>query len=152
MPDMQGTVPEYETGVITRLQDGNAIVELNLQPACENCGARVVCVPDTAGKRALKVSNPLHAQVGSRVVIAESSDFLLKVSAIQYGIPFIGFLAGIFLFYFLKVTVPGVADELIYFCGGLAGLGLSALISRRIAQSLAESGRSFFTITKVIEK
>ena len=89
---------EIETGIVTDLQNGCALVELNLQAACENCGAKVLCVPDENGKRSLKVSNPVNAQIGERVAISESGDFLLKVSAIQYGIPFIGFLLGIFIF------------------------------------------------------
>jgi positive regulator of sigma E activity len=142
---------EIETGIVTDLQDGNAIVQLNLQAACESCGAKVLCVPDQNGKRLLRVSNSLNAQIGERVAISESGDFLLKVSAIQYGIPFIGFLLGIFLFYFLNLNIANIPAELIYFIGGLIGLGLSALISRKAAQNMAESNRSFFAITKIIQ-
>ncbi len=151
MPNQESGAQDFETGIITQVQNGNAIVELNIQPACENCGARVLCVPDKDGKRALKVSNPLNAGVGNRVAISESSDFLLKVSAVQYGIPFIGFLLGIIVLYIIDFTIAGIHQELLFFAGGLAGLGISALISRNISKNMAESNRSFFTITKVIE-
>ena len=72
-------------------------------------------------------------------------------SAIQYGIPFIGFLLGIFIFYFLNLNIAGIPSELIYFIGGMIGLGLSAMISRKAAQNMAESNRSFFAITKIIQ-
>ena len=150
MHNTESESPNIETGVVTNLQNGNAIVELNLQPACESCGAKVLCVPDVNGKRALRVSNPLHAQIGNRVAIGESSDFLLKIAAVQYGIPFVGFMLGIFFFYFLNFTINGIAKELIYFTGGLIGLGISAFISRNISQQLAESKKSLFTIIKIM--
>ena len=150
MHSRTGSAQEIETGIVKELQNGNAVVELNLQAACENCGAKVLCVPDENGKRALKVSNPLNAQIGERVAISESGDFLLKVSGIQYGIPFIGFLLGIFLFYFLNLNIAGIPNELIYFIGGMIGLGLSAMISRKAAQNMAGSNQSFFAITKII--
>ena len=151
MHNQNDLAQEIETGIVTDLQNGNAFVELNLQAACENCGAKVLCVPDQNGKRSLKVSNSLHAQIGERVAISESGDFLLKVSAIQYGIPFIGFLLGIFIFYFINLNIAGIPSELIYFIGGMIGLGLSAMISRRAAQNMAESNRSFFAITKIVQ-
>ena len=150
MREVKTDSAEFETGVVTGVNDGFATVELNLQPACENCGAKVVCVPDQNGKRSLKVANPLHANVGSRVAISESSDFLLKVSMAQYGIPFTGFILGILILYLLNISIAGIAPELILFAGGLAGLGLSALISRLLTQRLAEGNRSFFTVTKIL--
>ena len=148
---MKTDAQEFETGIVRELENGQATVELNLQPACETCGAKVVCVPDQQGKRLLKVSNPLHAQVGNRVAISESSDFLLKISMVQYGIPFIGFIAGILICYGLNLNVAGIPQELIQFTGGLLGLGLSALLSRSLSQRLAEGNKAFFTVTKILK-
>jgi positive regulator of sigma E activity len=141
---------EFETGIVTGVQGEEALVQLNLQEACETCGARVLCVPDSAGKRVLRAANPLHAKVGMRVAVSEQSGFLLKLSMLQYGIPFIGFIAGIFLLYFMPVTVASLPPELILFGGGLAGLFLGALISRQLADKIAGSGSSFFEIARIL--
>ena len=152
MHNSDDNIRDIETGIVTGLRDGQAIIELQLQPACENCGAKVLCVPDENGRRALKVSNPVNAQIGQHVAIGESSDFLLKIAGVQYGIPFLGFLLGIILLYTANISINGIADELIYFMGGLAGLGTSALLSRRLAHVMADSKQSFFTITRIVAR
>ncbi len=150
MPEIYRDQEEFETGVVTGVQGDEAIVTLNLQQACASCGARILCVPDNTGKRILRVANPLHANVGSRVAIAEQSGFLLKLSALQYGIPFIGFLTGIFLLYFTQVSVASIPPELIMFFGGLIGLFCGAVISRQLADKIAGSGETFFEIARIL--
>jgi len=149
---MERRSEEFETGIVTGISGEIAEVQLNLQPACETCGAKVLCVPDASGKRRLHVNNPLHARVGSKVAIEETGDFLLKLSAIQYGIPFIGFILGILICYSLDVRLAGIAQELLFFLGGLTGLGAAALIARRLAERLADGNKSFFTITRILIK
>ena len=146
---MDSRSTDTEKGIVTSVQDNNAIVELSIQDACASCGARMVCIPDNTGKRRLKADNPLNAQVGNRVSITEKSNFLLKISFLQYGIPFIGFITAIFSLYSLEISVILIPVELVYFCGGLMGLVLGALISRYIIGRIAEKGGSFFIISKI---
>jgi positive regulator of sigma E activity len=120
---------EMETGFVTSIQDSDAIVELSIQESCESCGARLVCVPDQSGKRRLRAANPIGAKVGSQVNITEKSNFLLKVSFLQYGIPFLGFLLGIFL---------------------ITGMMIAALISRYFVEKLAKGNSTFFEISKIL--
>jgi positive regulator of sigma E activity len=147
---MKPETREFETGIVTEQQNGNATVELNTQSACENCGARVVCVPDDKGKRLLRVANPLNARTGNQVEIGESSDFLLKISAIQYGIPFLGFITGIVILNILNLPTGKIPPELLLFAGGMSGLAISAVISRYLAQRLAHKKNTIFTITKIL--
>ena len=149
-PEMTNRTSETENGVITSVENQDAIVELSIQEACQSCGARMVCVPDSAGKRQLKAANPLEARVGDRVAITEKSNFLLTVSFLQYGIPFLGFLTGIFSFYFIDLEAIPLPLELMWFIGGLIGLALGAFISRYYIEKLAEAGGSFFTISKIL--
>ena len=149
-PEMTNRTSETENGVITSIINRDAIVELSIQEACQSCGARMVCVPDSSGKRQLKAANPLDARVGDRVAITEKSNFLLTVSFLQYGIPFLGFLTGIFTLYFLNLDSVPIPPELIWFTGGLIGLALGALISRYYIEKLAKADGSFFTISKIL--
>ena len=128
VPEMSARSSEDEIGIVTALKDNEAIVELSLQESCESCGARFICVPDQSGKRQLRAANPLQANVGSQVTITEKSNFLLKVSFLQYGIPFIGFLIVIFLLNTLNLTSIPFTKELILFSGGILGLIIAAFI------------------------
>jgi len=141
---------EVERGVVTALQDNDAIVELSIQESCESCGARMVCIPDKTGKRRLRAANPMMAEVGSQVNITEKSNFLLKVSFLQYGIPFIGFLIGIFLLYNVNLSMIPVPQELVLFLGGIAGMMIAALISRFYIEKIAEGNSTFFEISKIL--
>lgn len=140
---------EVEIGVVTELHDDDAIVELSIQESCESCGARMVCVADQSGKRKLRAANPFRAEVGSQVNIIEKSNFLLKVSLLQYGIPFLGFLLGIFFLNSTDLSIIPVPQELVLFLGGIAGMMLAALISRFYIEKLAKSNSTFFEISKI---
>ena len=150
MPEMTSRSSEVEIGVVTALQDNDAIVELSIQESCESCGARMICVPDQTGKRRLRAANPMRAKVGSQVNITEKSNFLLKVSFLQYGIPFLGFLIGIFLLYNADLSKVPVPQELVQFLGGIAGMMIAALISRFYIEKLAEGNSTFFEISKIL--
>jgi positive regulator of sigma E activity len=147
---MTGRSSEVEIGIITALQDDDAIVELTIEESCESCGARMICVPDQSGKRRLRAANPLRAAIGSQVNIIEKSNFLLKVSFFQYGIPFLGFLVGIFLFYSFDLSIIPAPEELVLFLGGIGGMMIAALISRFYIEKLADSNSTFFEISKIL--
>jgi positive regulator of sigma E activity len=140
---------DLETGTVIGVEGDCALVELSVQAACDACGARVICVPDTSGRRRIKVSNPLNAQIGNRVAISEASQFLLKLSVLQYGIPLLGFLVGIFSIHFSNMSLNGIPDEVIAFLGGVAGLIGGAFFSRYWANRIAEQDSHFFTICKI---
>jgi positive regulator of sigma E activity len=147
---MNSRSSEDEIGIVTAIQDSEAIIELSLQESCESCGARFICVPDQSGKRQLRVSNPLKAGIGNQVTITEKSNFLLKVSFLQYGIPFIGFLVSIFLLNLFDFSMIPIQKELILFLGGLGGLFIAGAIARLYIEKLAETDSTFFEISKII--
>ncbi len=150
VPEMYSEQEEFEIGLVTGVRGSDALVRLNLQPACATCGARILCVPDSSGNRIIRAANPLHAGVGSKVAISEQSGFLLKLSLLQYGIPLAGFLAGIFLMYTLEIDIDSLPAELIMFAGGIIGLFLGAVFSRLTAGKLAGSGETFFEIVRIL--
>ena len=150
MHDLNQTFEDFETGTVVGIEGNTAIVELSMQPACDTCGAKMVCTPDQDGRKSMKVTNKLGAGIGSKVTIGESANFLLKMSALQYGLPFLGFMVGILVLYAADFQLANIPQELLFFIGGLLGLGGSAVFSRHISQRLAGSNESFFTITKII--
>ena len=139
-----------EKGIVTAIQDDDAIIEFSLQETCSSCGARMICVPDNTGKRRLRAANPLNAEIGNQVFITEKSNFLLLISFLQYGLPLILFFIFISIFYISKVSLWSMPPELIWFIGGLLGLFIGALISRHFVERLSQKGGSFFEITKIL--
>ena len=110
-----------DIGYVSRVEGTNAFVTLAETEACAECGAKIICKSDSYGGRELKVSNIIGARVGNEVELAESGSILLKISALQYGLPFSGFITGIFTCYFFDPVLPGVASELILFASGFTG-------------------------------
>lgn len=147
---METRSSEDEIGIVTVVKGNEAIIELSLQENCNSCGARFICVPDQSGKRRLRVSNTQKATVGNQVKITEKSNFLLKVSFLQYGLPFIGFLIAIFMLNVVDLSAIPIRRELILLIGGLIGLAIAGLISRLFIEKLAETDSTFFEISKVI--
>jgi positive regulator of sigma E activity len=150
VPDITHTESEAEIGVVTALQGDDAIVEIMEQEICETCGARLVCRPDKTGKRTLRAINSVGAKIGNEVCITEKSNILLKMSFFQYGLPFLGFMAGIFLLYATNLSMIPLPKELLLFLGGIAGLVISAFISRYYVKKLAEGNAHFFEITRIL--
>ena len=150
MPERQIRSSEDEIGVVSEIKKGRAIVDLTLNEACESCGAKMICVPDQNGKRRLEVENKLNARIGSQVAITEKSNFMLKISFLQYGMPLIGFMAAVLLFSELSLSLPGIPDELVLFIGGLLGVLMTAVASRYIISKIARKDKSFFEISEIL--
>jgi positive regulator of sigma E activity len=138
---------DVEKGTVTAVLGSEAWVRMNVREVCENCTARILCVPDHAGKRMLKVSNTIQARVGQNVVITEKPEFLFYLSFLQYGIPIIGFSGGILIPFFLNLSIPFLPYVLSLFIFGLSGLGLCSLAGHRLISSLAKRGQTFFSIS-----
>lgn len=150
MPEIKSRSSEDEIGVVTSLQNGDAVVELSFQEACESCGAKMLCVPDSRGKRQLRVENKINARVGNQVSIIEKSNYLLVISFLQYGLPLIGFMAGITILYGIDLSSLLLPKELIMFLGGLSGLIICAFISRYFVGRIAGKGHRLFEISGII--
>ncbi len=137
---------ESEIGTVIEILGNEAVIELNPQPACESCGARLVCVPDGSGKRISKVENTINAKIGQNVKIFEKSNMILKLSFLQYVLPITGFISGVFLIHFLNLDYNFALSDLIKFIGGIIGLFLCAGISRVIVRHIAKTNQKLFEI------
>ena len=144
-PDSAG-----EVGTVLHIDGNYAIVELGTQETCSTCGARVLCMPDGTGNRRIRIWNEKGAREGQRVEITQSDSFLLKISAIQYGFPFVGFLSGVFLMYLINKPASGLPFELEMFIGGLVGLALSGLAGRQLLRPIARTPQTVFSILRIL--
>ncbi len=139
----------FDHGIVRTVKNGTAFVAISENESCEHCGAKILCSPQGGKERGIHARNPYNACVGQHVEVSESEDLLLQLSVIQYGLPLFGFLAGVFALYLTHISLPGVAEELLYFLGGITGLGIASLFSWKWADYLARKSGFYFEITKI---
>jgi len=139
-----------EIGYVSRIEGDSAYVTLAEKEACSDCGANIICKSDSTGGRELKVSNSLGAKVGNEVEISESGIFLFKLSALQYGLPFVGFIACILLAHFFLPPYPGIAVELLLFGSGLLGIVTGGFAGWLWAKQMAGDTAFTFSIDKIL--
>ncbi len=137
-------------GTVIQVEGDNAVVKLAPQEECKKCGAAILCKPNASADRTMKVKSKLATRIGNEVVISEPDNLLLKIYSMQYGVPFLGFVLGIFALYFLGLSTAPIPDEILMFCGGLLGLVSGGFISWIWAKRTAKNQSIYFEITKII--
>jgi len=137
---------DFETGVVKSVADGKTIVELIPGAACDSCSARIICRPGKNGRHEVAVLNPVGAQPGQIVQLSETGNLLLVMSLLQYGLPLLGLLAGVFMAYVVDLEISDVRSELIMAAAGLVGMLLAACLARLLLRRLAASTVAAFRI------
>ena len=141
---------DFEIGKVIEVQDGFAKVELADTEGCHTCGARLICHPQSSGKRILRLKNSLHAPIGSKVQIEQSDKRQLILGLMQSGLPTAGFVIGV-VGTNQRITHPihGIPADLIQFGIGLIVLIITGLIVRLWCKSRAAKGFAVFTMKEI---
>ncbi len=107
-----------EKGVVIGLKDNNlAIIKMTRQEACAKCRA---CIAGMAEKDMfIEAENVCGAKVDDWVEVEMSPDGFIHAVLIMYGIPFLAFMAGIGIGYFLGGMQQAIGREIISFVVGL---------------------------------
>ena len=135
-----------ESGIVKEITGDNAIVRLERNDSCKKCSARIICRPDSEGFREARALNLINADVGDQVEISESGNFLLILSIMQFGVPLLGLISGIFLLNAVDLSVFSLPKELIMSIGGLVGLLAGGFITWIWAKYIAGKKTSVFRI------
>jgi positive regulator of sigma E activity len=141
---------EVKSGTVIHTNKGTASVRIDRADWCGTCDMKIWCHPEKDDVGTILVQNSLNAQVGQKVLISEKSEFLLKISILQYGIPLVGFLLGVILTYIVGVEIRTFPQELCLFLGGLLGLFLAGLASYLWARTIADRGEYYGEIREII--
>ncbi|MEA3500673.1 MAG: SoxR reducing system RseC family protein [Candidatus Marinimicrobia bacterium] len=143
---------DKEFGIVTKLLDNNIVlikVDSVDKAACKHCQARIICRPNLDQEsNYIKVKNSIGYKIGDKVMIIKKENLLLKISLLQYGFPLIGFLLGIFISYFLRLTIFNIPNELIHFIFGIIGVGFGGAAGRIYANNLSKNPEEYFEIMK----
>jgi len=136
-----------DKGIITKI-DGNILhITIKTDDNCEGCGIKFLCAPKAGEDKIIKLENSISGKVGDAVEISEASNVLLTLSILQYGLPLIGFLTGIFISYNMEVSFKPI--ELFQFIFGMIGLSVAAGISYLIVKWIAKKPDKLYRIDRV---
>lgn len=98
----------------------------------------------------IPVLNDLDAKPGDLVELTETSSFLIQLSAIQYGIPGVGFIGGLLTGYYFHPQSLSIPLELYQFFLGLGGLILGGYVGFKWAAFLASKPEKFYRMERVL--
>ncbi len=141
---------DFEIGKVIEVQDGFAKVELADTEGCHTCGARLICHPQSSGKRILRLKNSLHAPIGSKVQIEQSDKRQLILGLMQSGLPTAGFVIGVVgANQLLTDPIYGLPADLIQFGVGFIVLIITGVIVRSWCKSQVSKGFAVFTMKEI---
>ena len=136
-----------DQGIITEV-DGNILtISIKTTDNCDGCGIKFLCSPKSGEDKIIKIENTIDGKVGDTVEVSEATNVLLILSLLQYGLPLIGFLSGIFISYNLEFGFKPV--ELFQFICGLIGLGIAGGISYLLFKWIARKPDKLYRVRKV---
>ncbi len=140
---------DFEIGTVKSISNGRTVVELKPSEVCESCSARILCRPGNDGKHEMVVLNTINARPGDMVELTETGHLLLILSLMQYGLPLLGLLVGIFLVYGFNPNLSGIRIEVIMATTGFLGLLLGGGLAYIGLKYISRTIDSVFKITAV---
>jgi len=130
-----------DLGVVIDVNGEIANVELLAEESCEHCAAKIICKPRENDKHNIPALNSINAKIGDKVIVSEVENLFLKLSLIQYGIPLVGFLCGLFCAFWIKPQIY-IPQEIAMFLSGIIGLTVSFIIAKYFIQKIT-LGKSY---------
>ncbi len=127
-----------EKGVVVRLEDDQAIIEMEASKDCEACGA---CRYSREGRMVTPVANILRAKVGDSVEIEIEPQVVLAAAAVVYILPIVLFFAG-YTIGLWTGSILGLDTDLLGITGGALFLIIS-YIAVRILDKRARLSRRY---------
>jgi len=108
-------------GLVTREEKNMVTVHIVRKEACGHCKA---CLSGYIEKDMnIEAKNLCDAEVGDWVELELQDNAFFKAIVVSYGIPFVGFLAALFLgHFFIEPLFVGSPEGLIAFLCGIAGV------------------------------
>ena len=136
-------------GLVTEEKGKNVVVKIRRKEACGQCRA---CLSGMTEKDMdIESRNLCDAEVGDWVELELQENAFINAVLVMYGIPMVGFMAGILLGYFgVPKVAPGISPVLAAIV--LAALGiLLAFLWIRSQQDRWESGKYRPLAVKIVE-
>ncbi len=137
-------------GIVHEIKEDLAIVKIHRKEACGECRACLSGMTEKAMD--IEAKNLCDAEVGDWVELELQENAFFNAVVIMYGLPFIGFIAGIVLGYFgvpkILPTISPVFPSLVL---GVLGIVI-AMLWIRSQNPRWESGKYRPLATKIVEE
>ncbi|MCK4487086.1 MAG: SoxR reducing system RseC family protein [Desulfobacterales bacterium] len=114
-----------KTGVVKAIQGRMALVVTRLEPVCESCKAKDVCISLGGGgaNAEIRARNTVGAEPDDVVTISIRGSSLLKASFFVYMVPILALAGGILLGFLLSRLISVDENFLVGLFAGLGFLG-----------------------------
>ena len=136
-----------ETGRVTKVADGKAIVEIERSSACAKCHAGCVCDVGTS-TMLVEANDPIGVHIDQCVQMSIQNASVLRASFVVYVIPLLALIGGVLLGGYLDKTFgfQNVLGILI----GFGCLGLSLIFVRFYNNIFKQNIKNQPVITRVL--
>ncbi len=141
-----------ETGIIIKTIDEKAFISVRETGACNDCKAKSLCLPSANSTKQILAKNDLKAECGDEVGFEEIGSIVLKLSFMQFGVPLIGLIIGIFLSSLIDTSKISIPKELIMFISGIILMLFGGLITWIWSNKKAQEKICFFEVTAILKK
>lgn len=140
----------FDQGTVVKLDGTNAHILIKTGDQCKTCGARVLCSPESDKERIIIADNSIGAAIHDEVTIEETGSITLILSALQYGLPFLGFILGIVAAYLFYTDMGSVPKEIVQFTGGLIGIIILGSVSRYYMKKMSKNVGKYLAVKEII--
>lgn len=136
-------------GLVYEIKDDLAVVKIHRKEACGECRA---CLTGMAeNEMDIEAKNLCDAEIGDWVELELQENVFFRAVIIMYGLPFLGFVAGIVLGYYgIGALLPGLSPVVPSLILGVLGI-VAVMLWIRSQNPRWESGRYRPMATKIVE-
>jgi len=142
---------EHEIGKVIEINGNFAILEVKESPACAGCGAKSVCSTGKNGNRFMRIKNTLEVKIGDTVAFDTSENEQVQINLMQYGLPLLGFMIGLFGYFYLLADFINFPKEPGAFITALLIMFGFGLITRLWSEKKAKT-ISLHRMTEIIHE
>ena len=136
-----------ETGRVTKVADGKAIVEVERSSACAKCHAGCVCNVETS-TMLVEANDPIGVHIDQCVQMSMQNASVLRAAFVVYVIPLLALIAGVLLgeYFGRAFGIRNILQILI----GFGCLGLSLIFVRFYNNIFKQNIKNQPVITRVL--
>ncbi len=138
-----------DTGKVVKTEGEIAHILVKTGDQCISCGAKKLCSPMSIEERIIIAGNSVGASVNETVHVEETGSITLIIGLLQYGLPLIGFIAGILICYWVFPEFNFLPIEIVQFIAGLIGVVIGGVFARYKIEQISKNVEKYLTISKV---
>ena len=136
-----------ETGRVTQISDGKAVIEIERGSACSECHANCVCTGETS-TMLVEALDPVGVKLDQYVQVTVQNTSVLRAAIVVYIIPLCALISGVLLGDYLG-KIFGIRN-ILEILVGFGFLGMSLVFVKYYNAVFKRDVRNQPIITKVI--